>query len=113
MKKKVGQRGVYSAIDRRQFIQLGVRFSVVASSLLIIPTVNADETRCVDSEDLSSGEIGLRRSLAYTDKAPQANKDCRACGFFTAESEGQCGNCQILNGPVAAEAWCESWSNRS
>ena len=62
---------------------------------------------CVDPQSES-----LRASLHYASVSPVANQNCGACGFFTA-SQGGCGNCVIMSGPVDATGHCDSWSAKS
>ena len=73
----------------------------------------AEPAVCVDPEELTPSEAGLRRSLSYTDAAPQPDRTCARCGFFSA-TDPSCGTCKLLNGgAVSARGHCISWSARS
>lgn len=68
---------------------------------------------CADPEVLSTSERQLRASLHYTERSPHGDaKRCAGCQFFSAGS-GDCGQCQILNGPVNPGGHCDSWSERT
>ena len=88
---------------RREFIFKGTQ---LLSAFTLIPAV-AKAQQCVET---SSEE--LRESLNYQDPGPDPNKHCEDCGFFQLD-KAPCGQCMIMTGPVAASAYCESWSTRS
>lgn len=64
---------------------------------------------CVDPDELSSAEIGMRDALDYTDNAPDASKASKHCKHYDAD----CGSCQLLNGTVTATGHCTSWTKRA
>lgn len=80
-----------------------------ACMLLAAATASADGA-CYDPDELSDGEQGMRQSLAYTNSAADRNKSCRACSYFNASGKAGCGECLILNGRVAADGHCDSWT---
>ena len=82
---------------------------VLLATVLPAAAMSADSD-CYDPDELSDGEQGMRHSLAYTDSAADRNKSCRACSYFKASSKAGCGECLILNGSVAAEGHCDSWT---
>lgn len=73
----------------------------------------AAEKVCVDLDHLTSDQASLRESVEYTNNSPDAAKMCGACAFFTAEGDGACGHCQILNGPAAKTGHCTSWAAKA
>lgn len=88
---------------RREVILRGVR---MVSALSLLPlTVKAAE-QCVEPSSES-----LRESLHYQDPGADPAKHCKDCGFFSLE-QAPCGNCQIMSGPVSANAHCDSWSQK-
>jgi hypothetical protein len=82
---------------------------VLLATVLPAAAMSADSD-CYDPDELSDGEQGMRHSLAYADSAADRNKSCRACTYFKASSKAGCGECLILNGSVAADGHCDSWT---
>lgn len=69
---------------------------------------------CADPDQLTESEISLRASLQYTDQSPDPAKACGGCAYFhPASNNAECGNCQILNGPVHVKGRCTSWSAKA
>ena len=70
---------------------------------------------CTDTTgQLTDTETGLRESLQYTDQAPDPATACSTCAYFRRTTETtECGNCQLLNGPVRATGHCASWSAKT
>jgi High potential iron-sulfur protein len=96
-----------SAITRRSFLEGGAQtVSLLALSSVSAVWAAASES-CVKPESES-----LRRSLEYTDPAPDPRQSCTDCGFFTAD-KSPCGTCALINGPVSSKAHCHSWSDRN
>jgi hypothetical protein len=52
----------------------------------------------------------LRTSLNYASTGADATATCAHCAFFTADSGGPCGACQILGGAVDSTGHCDSFS---
>jgi High potential iron-sulfur protein len=98
-------------MKRRHFLLEAMRLP------LALPFLNALQTHaagtCADPDELSSSEQGLRKSLEYTDASADPAKVCATCAFFTPESQGPCGTCQILGGMTNARGHCTSWTRRS
>jgi hypothetical protein len=82
----------------------GVQF---VSAFSLLPLV-ARASSCVEPSSES-----LRDSMHYIDPSADSAKQCKDCGFFTAEKESTCGQCVIMSGPVNAPAYCDSWSEKS
>jgi hypothetical protein len=83
------------------------RLLQLACAAVAVPlTVRAAQT-CGDATSEP-----LRESLHYS-PAPAAAQACAACSFFTADSNGACGACAIMGGPVDRGSHCDSWSAKS
>jgi hypothetical protein len=80
---------------------------VPAVGLLPLAARSAVAAACADPED------SLRASLHYAEAAPDPQKTCGGCGFFTPAAGSDCGNCKIFNGPANAKGHCDSWSAKS
>jgi hypothetical protein len=66
---------------------------------------------CSDLSGLADADKNLRQTLQYVEVTPDPAKHCMNCQFFTAgASEGACGACTILKGPIAPGGYCTSWA---
>jgi nitrous oxide reductase len=63
------------------------------------------ETVCANP---NFGDPDQRKSLHYVEASADPNKTCEGCMYFA--SQGRCGNCRILSGPVNPAGYCDSWS---
>ena len=69
---------------------------------------------CSDPQQLTESEMSMRASLQYTDQTRDPAKACGGCAYFhRAADTADCGNCQILNGPVPVKGHCTSWSAKA
>ncbi len=70
----------------------------------------AGELDCTDTSGLSESEIKTRESLKYVDETPKPDKTCDNCRLYEKpESEGKCGGCTVVPGPVHPKGYCNSW----
>lgn len=79
------------------------------AAALAWPAAAADV--CVDLDALPSGQKSLRQSVNFKLVSDDPARHCSGCAFYTA-AQGDCGKCQILNGPVPAQGRCDSWAAR-
>ncbi|MBK1666984.1 hypothetical protein CKO28_02865 [Rhodovibrio sodomensis] len=49
-----------------------------------------------------------KASVAYQE-TPKNGQDCEGCMFYVAGTEGEPGACQIVQGEIAPQAWCNLW----
>jgi hypothetical protein len=68
------------------------------------------ELTCNDTSGLKPDEVSARQTLAYTDKSPEAGKQCNNCQQFVPGSPDQCGSCKVLKGPVHPNGYCKVWA---
>jgi hypothetical protein len=99
-------------MSRRSLFALFAAAPVIAAGLA--STAQAQEaSACVDLDNLSTGQKGMRRSLGFKLQSTDPNKHCSSCTFFSAPSGG-CGKCQLLSGgPVAENSVCDSWAKKA
>lgn len=71
----------------------------------------ADAGTCVNLDDLPASEKSMRQALNFMLISDDASRHCAICAFYSA-GEGDCGKCQIFNGPVPAQGRCDSWAAR-
>ncbi len=71
------------------------------------------ELTCTDTSGLSADEAAARKTLEYTDKAPDPSKLCSNCLQFTPGAPNACGGCKVLKGPVHPSGWCKVWAAKT
>lgn len=101
-------------LNRRQFLtRLGLG-AVAVGAVAAVQACGKKEgggeagaTACNDMTGVPESDQATRKSLAYVDKSPHADKRCDNCLQFTAGSP--CGTCKLFKGPVAAAGYCNGW----
>lgn len=69
---------------------------------------------CNDTSGLTPQQQSTRSSLGYVARSPHgAQKDCANCNFYTAGAADACGTCTLVPGPIAPEAYCNSWAAKA
>jgi hypothetical protein len=102
------------ALTRRQLLRRAALLPLVGAVARISAGCSEGGLVCNDPELLSTPEQKLREHLAYVERSPHGEaKRCAGCHFFEAAGPGDCGGCQILNGPVNPEGHCSSWAPRA
>lgn len=107
-----------SLITRRQLLRrtFGAGAAIAGSGFLLAACEEDEQEQaadldCTDVSGLDDQQRQTRETLAYTDESPEAEQRCNNCRFFEpAGSEGACGGCQIMPGPVHPLGWCKSWA---
>ena len=62
-------------------------------------------------DNLGLAARATRRALNYVAQSPHADKTCANCQFYKTElDDAGCGGCEIVSGPIALEAYCDSWA---
>lgn len=83
---------------------LAAPFSVAAA---------AGTPACPDPASLTPSQKSRRRSLGYTEPAPDEDRRCARCAFFSADNAG-CGKCQLLSGgTVSPQGVCNSFAAKA
>ena len=63
---------------------------------------------CEGLPDISPSDAQLRATLEYLDTAPQPDRSCENCQLFIpASSEGTCGSCKVVRGPIHPKGTCK------
>ncbi len=99
---------------RRQLLAQAAKLVLVAAPLGLGLGCRGSAS-CIDPDLLTTSDASLRASLNFTDHSPIGpEKDCLGCAFFHAVSQdsGDCGRCEIIQGPVNPRGYCVSWSPR-
>ena len=97
------------SLTRRQLLQQ-TTLPLTAGALVILNGCTNTASACSDPGLQSAGEAQLRVTLGYVERAPESSKQCSGCQFFKANSERDCGRCEILNGAVSRQGVCNSWA---
>lgn len=71
------------------------------------------ELTCTDTSGLTPDEVQARTTLSYTDKSPEAGKQCNNCQQFNPGAPDQCGSCKVLKGPVSPNGYCKVWAAKT
>lgn len=99
---------------RRELVSVSLRgLAGLAALPLVKACSSGPELVCSDPSTLSRGELNLRKSLNYVELGPEPENQCRQCAFYTGIEAGQCGQCQIFNGAVSPQGYCQSWAQKS
>jgi hypothetical protein len=96
-------------LPRRAFLRSAATLAATAAlAPQLIPLARAADS-CTDP-----ASEALRVSMNYVSKAADTAQSCVTCGFFAAEeAKPDCGDCQIMSGPVDATGHCDSWSPKA
>ena len=65
---------------------------------------------CTDTTGLAPAAVATRESQAYTDTSAHADRKCNNCRFFTAGAANACGTCQVVQGPIHPDGFCNLWA---
>jgi len=68
------------------------------------------ELTCTDTTGLEQSAITTRESQNYTDHSTHADQNCANCRFYTAGGDGECGSCQVVQGPIHPDGHCTLWA---
>lgn len=94
-----------------------LRTGVAAVGLVVIGCKSkSTETAavCTDTAGLSPDEAAPRTSLAYQDRSSDPTKTCDKCVQFVAPpSEGACGSCKVLKGPISPAGSCKVFAPKT
>jgi hypothetical protein len=96
-------------VERRALLGVGVRLSVAVA---FVNVAMAQAETCTDPDELSGAQRSMRKAAEYKSSYANEKETCRHCVNFTA-TEGDCGSCRALGGPVEAGGHCTSWMART
>lgn len=78
----------------------GIGLSALTNDLLAGPCGNP-----------SAADMQTRNQFKYVDKSATAGQTCANCIQFT--GTGNCGKCNVVQGPIASAGWCTIWSKKA
>ncbi len=90
---------------RRRTLLVSLGGALVASGCKRAAGVPAT---CPETPQLPEAEHATRAALGYVEHSPDPSKACQACQqWVAATSEGACGGCKLLKGPIHPEGTCK------
>lgn len=94
-------------IDKRSSRRWFLRRAVLAASLATLPGMSFGE--CKAEEDSTKAPAN---AVKYQN-APRNGQQCSECMYYIPDTQ-QCagGRCQIVQGEIAADAWCMLYVDR-
>lgn len=100
-----------SNFSRRSFLKAGGAVSLV---LLGVGCSKSKTLSCNDTAGMPEADVAPRTNFAYVEPTPDTTKACSACQQFVAPStEGQCGGCKIIKGPISPNGTCKVWTPKA
>ena len=89
---------------------------VVAGGALVLSACKGGgggSLSCTDTTGLSEADIATRTATQYVDAATDPAKKCSGCMLYVAGTEGACGTCTAVKGPINPEGSCTAWVARA
>ena len=101
-------------VTRREVIRLLLASAVAVPAAAIMGCSKKEGgggLTCTDTAGLTEQEVGMRKTMQYVDKSPDAVKKCSGCALYkAAAAAGSCGGCQLLKGPIHPDGYCTSFA---
>ena len=103
-------------ITRIEFLKklplLGIAFVGTGLILQSCSKSKTDEDPCSDLSKLTEEEKQTRKDFEYVAKTPFPNKLCSNCALWITPETGKvCGGCDIMEGPINPNGYCNVWEN--
>jgi dienelactone hydrolase len=99
-------------LSRRSLLGHCVGALAVVAGVPACRKANASFT-CADTRALSADELQARVALAYVDAAADPWRPCVQCAqYVQAPSDGSCGTCKLLKGPIHPNGSCKAFAAR-
>lgn len=97
-----------SPIRRREFLGRSLLGLVVLSGAApLVACGGSSGPDCANPSGLDATQQGMRRQLAYVDRATDPNKQCQKCQMFEGGASAEvCGTCTMNLGPVSPLGTC-------
>jgi hypothetical protein len=99
------------AMSRRDLLRGGVVGLVVLAGC---SKKGSDAFTCADTSGMEPEALEARTVIGYVDKAPDATKTCGACQqFVPSPSDGSCGSCRVVKGPIHPNGYCKAFTPKA
>jgi hypothetical protein len=105
-------------LSRRDFISRGLSIGavgVVAGAVLSAcgKKEGGGAEGCDDVSKLSASDKGVRTGSKYVAKTPHKGKQCDNCLHWTPPTDGPCGGCKVVKGPIDPVGYCNLWVKKA
>ena len=97
-----------ATLSRRTFLRRTAAGVGATGAVVLLNACSGPE--CGGADNLSRGELSVRKSVNYTEKSDSADTSCSNCAMFGSVEGQHCGNCEFLTGPVNSLGLCDNWS---
>ena len=98
-----------NSISRRTLL----RGSAVAGGLIVLGCKSSPRAlpTSTHTTGLSADEAQARTALGYEDRSDDPQRACDRCvQWIAAPSEGACGGCKVLKGPISPAGTCKAFA---
>jgi len=69
---------------------------------------------CSDPASLSEADVAQRDALQYVEASTTSGQNCTNCQqYVLPATEGSCGTCQVVPGPINPDGWCSVWVEKT
>jgi hypothetical protein len=100
-------------LGRRDVLRSGLRLSLVVLGTTACGRQSAPDA-CLDVTGLAPADAQARTVLGYAEPAPDKSKGCGSCQqYLAAKSDGACGSCKVLKGPIHPNGTCKAFAPKS
>jgi len=90
------------------------RGSVALGGLVVLGCKRRPPPTCTDVSGLSPEDAHSRSALGYLDQAPDVARACEKCTqYLEAKSDGTCGSCRVLRGPISPAGTCKLFAAKA
>ncbi len=68
----------------------------------------------MDLTGVSTDDVIARNAVTYMDRSRDKTKTCESCVQFVApKTDGTCGSCKVLKGPVHPDGGCTAYAKKT
>lgn len=99
--------------SRRDVLRSGLRLALVVVGSAACGRSSAPAA-CLDATGLTQDDAQARSALGYTEPGADEAKGCASCQQYVApSSDGACGACKVLRGPIHPNGTCKVFTPKS
>ena len=94
---------------------IGRREALLGAGALFVAgcSKSKDAFTCMDTAGLAAEDAAQRAQVAYVDRTTEVGKNCESCQqYVVATSDGACGTCKLMKGPVHPWGNCKLYAKK-